>query len=75
MNVNGVVPKLLFLISVYEFPLLLQYYLFNYLYMNYTMEVAPLRMCALSWQYPGPKRYSLNTEIITYTCICDHLIV
>ncbi len=26
---NGVVAKLLFLIDVYEFPLLLQYYLFN----------------------------------------------
>ncbi len=32
MNRNDVVAKLLFLISVYEFPLLLQYYLFNYYY-------------------------------------------
>ncbi len=30
MKGNGVVAKLLILISVYEFPLLLQYYLFNY---------------------------------------------
>ncbi len=30
MKGNGVVAKLLFLISVYEFPLLLEYYLFNY---------------------------------------------
>ncbi len=29
---NGAVSKLLFLISVYKFPLLLQYYLFNYMY-------------------------------------------
>ncbi len=32
MKGNGVVAKLLFLISVYEFPLLLKYYLFNYYY-------------------------------------------
>ncbi len=31
MERNGVVAKLLFLISVYEFPVLLKYYLFNYL--------------------------------------------
>ncbi len=32
MKGNCVVAKLLFLISVYEFPLLLQYHLFNYYY-------------------------------------------
>ncbi len=33
---NGVVAKLLFLISVYEVPLLLKYYLFNYYYYHYS---------------------------------------
>ncbi len=37
MKGNGVVAKLLFLLSVYEFLLLLYYYLFNYmLQINFT---------------------------------------
>ncbi len=32
MKGNGVIAKLLFLISVYEFPILLWYFLFNYYY-------------------------------------------
>ncbi len=43
---NGVVAKLSFLISVYEFPLLLSYYLFNYYY--YTLantEISYFRYC------------------------------